>query len=351
MSISFSENEIRTLIFITSSLEPTNPRAIQKELCILKGSVSRIITRLQDKGLVERAGGEILLAGTPPTEAFKRLYYTHRASPLPEILSGRRVKLLLRLDSTQKSLEALAEETGISSDTIYYYLQDFLHLGITSRSRKGRAYLYTFNHILWRDLKDFISSLQEYQVLRLVPREALFIKSYEDSVLFKSLRRQNATPTSFSAYRDYGIKLGLRDNYYTLPERRLPIQEIFIHSLDSAEDYRQRLFCILFYLKNRDGLKDARHPMMESIRAALKGENINGYPSRDEIEEQAELYEITDIEPRRRGGDPEKPGGAFGRAGTGPDHRRSSNAGAGIEGCDHGHRSGLPGCSRQGQAA
>ena len=351
MSISFSENEIRTLIFITSSLEPTNPRAIQKELCILKGSVSRIITRLQDKGLVERAGGEILLAGTPPTEAFKRLYYTHRASPLPEILSGRRVKLLLRLDSTQKSLEALAEETGISSDTIYYYLQDFLHLGITSRSRKGRAYLYTFNHILWRDLKDFISSLQEYQVLRLVPREALFIKSYEDSVLFKSLRRQNATPTSFSAYRDYGIKLGLRDNYYTLPERRLPIQEIFIHSLDSAEDYRQRLFCILFYLKNRDGLKDARHPMMESIRAALKGENINGYPSRDEIEEQAELYEITDIEPRRRGGDPEKPGGAFGRAGTGPDHRRSSNAGAGIEGCDQGHRSSLPGCSRQGQAA
>ena len=109
MSISFSENEIRTLIFITSSLEPTNPRAIQKELGILKGSVSRIITRLQDKGLVERAGGEILLAGTPPTEAFKRLYYTHRASPLPEILSGQRVKLLLRLDSSQKSLEALAE--------------------------------------------------------------------------------------------------------------------------------------------------------------------------------------------------------------------------------------------------
>lgn len=297
MSISFSENEIRTLIFITSSLEPTNPRAIQKELGILKGSVSRIITRLQDKGLVERAGGEILLAGTPPTEAFKRLYYTHRASPLPEILSGQRVKLLLRLDSSQKSLEALAEETGISSDTIYYYLQGFLHLGITSRSRKERAYLYTFNHILWRDLKDFISSLQEYQVLRLVPREALLIKSYEDSVLFKSLRRQDATLTSFSAYREYGIQLGLRDNYCTLPERRLSIQEIFIHSLDSAEDYRQRLFCILFYLKNRDGLKDARHPMMESIRAALRGEHINGYPSRDEIEEQAELYEITDIEP------------------------------------------------------
>ncbi len=56
MPLSFSENEIRTLIFITSSLRPANPRAIQKELGILKGSVSRIITRLQDKGLVEREG-------------------------------------------------------------------------------------------------------------------------------------------------------------------------------------------------------------------------------------------------------------------------------------------------------
>jgi predicted transcriptional regulator len=296
MHLSLSENEVRTLIIITRPQEPVHPCTIQKELGLLKGSVSRIITSLQDKGLIERAGGDILLAGTPPAEAFKRLYYTHRSSPLPEILSGRRVELLSRLDSFQKSLETLAGETGISSDTVYYYLQGFLRLGITSRSKEGRAYLYSFNYILWKDLKNFISSLQEYQVLRLVPREALFIKSYEDSVLFKSLRQQDATPTSFSAYRDYGIQLGLRDNYYTLPERKLSIQEIFIHSLDSAEDYRQRLFCILFYLKNRDELKEARHSMMESINAALRGEHIKGYPTKKEIEEQAELYDIPDIE-------------------------------------------------------
>jgi predicted transcriptional regulator len=263
----------------------------------LKGSISRIITSLQDIGLVERAGGEVLLAGKPPAEAFKRLYYSHRASPLPEILSGRRVSLLDRLDRSPKGLETLAEETGISSDTVYYYLQGFLRLGISSRYKEGKAYLYSFNYILWKDLKDFITALLEYQILRLVPRDALLIKSYEDNVLFKSLRQQDATPTSFSAYRDYGILLGLRDYYYTLPKRELSIQEVFIHSLDSAEDYRQRLFCVLFYLKSRDELKDARHPMMKSIRAVLGGEHFKGYPTREEIEEQAELYEIPDIEP------------------------------------------------------
>jgi predicted transcriptional regulator len=291
-----SENEIRALIIITRSGEPVHPSDLQKELGILKGSVSRIITGLQDKGLVERSEGEIVLAGKPPAEAFKRLYYSHRASPLQEILSGRRVELLSRLDSSQKRLETLAGETGISSDTIYYYLQDLRSLGIVSRSKQGKAYFYSFNYITWKDLKDFVAFLLEYQVLRLVPREGLLIRSYGDSVLFKSLRPQDATPASFSAYGEHGIELGLRDNYYTLPKRDLSLGEIFIHSLDSAEGISQRLYCILFYLKNKEALKEVQHPMMESIRAVLRGEHIKGYPTVEEIEEQAELYGIQNIE-------------------------------------------------------
>ena len=287
-----SENEVRALILITRSQEPVHPHALQRELGLLKGSISRIITSLQDIGLVERAGGEILLAGTPPAEAFKRLYYSHRASPLPEILSGRRVELLSRLGQSPRSLEALAEETGISSDTVYYYMQGFLHLGIVSRSMQGKAYLYSFNYIIWPELKDFVTSLQEYQVLRLVPREALLIKSYETSVLFKSMRPQDATFTSFSAYEDYGIELGLRDNYYTLPKRELSIQEVFIHSLDSAGEFSQKLFCVLFYLKNRDKLEAIDHPMMKDLKAVLQGEKIKGYPTLEDIEDRTDLYDI-----------------------------------------------------------
>jgi hypothetical protein len=206
------------------------------------------------------------------------------------------VELLSRLDSSQKRLETLAGETGISSDTIYYYLQDLRSLGIVSRSKQGKAYFYSFNYITWKDLKDFVAFLLEYQVLRLVPREGLLIRSYGDSVLFKSLRPQDATPASFSAYGEHGIELGLRDNYYTLPKRDLSLGEIFIHSLDSAEGISQRLYCILFYLKNKEALKEVQHPMMESIRAVLRGEHIKGYPTVEEIEEQAELYGIQNIE-------------------------------------------------------
>jgi predicted transcriptional regulator len=292
-----SENEIVALIIITRSREPVHPRTLQKELGIQKGSVSRLLTSLQNKGLIERAGGEIILAETPPAEAFKKLYYAHRASPLQEILSGRRVELLSRMGSSQKSLETLAEETGISSDTVYYYLQDFLSMGIVSRSKEGKAYFYSFNYIIWPELKEFVTALMGYQILRLVPRDALLIKSYENSVLFKSLRPLDATLTSFSVYGGYGIELRLRDYYYTLPKRKLSVGEIFTHSLDSANSIYQRLYCILFYLKNKESLKGLQHPMMEDIRAVLRGERLKGYPTQEEIEEQAKLYGIQDIEP------------------------------------------------------
>ena len=287
-----SQNDIRALVLITGSKEPINPRALQAELGLRRETVSRLITHLVEIRLAERSGREVVLAGTPPAEAFKRLYFSHRASPLHKILSLRRMELLARLDRIPRSLEALALETGIPGDTLYGYLKGFLWVGIVSRSRQSKAHLFSFNYIVWPELKDFVTSLQEYQVLRLVPREALLIKSYGTSVLFKSLRPQDATFTSFSAYEDYGILLGLRDYYYTLPKKELSIQEIFIHSLDSAWESFQKLFCVLFYLKNKDKLMAIDHPMMKDLKAVLQGERIRGYPTLEDIEDRTDLYDI-----------------------------------------------------------
>ncbi len=68
-----------------------------------------------------------------------------------------------------------------------------------------------------------------------------------------------------------GSCLGLRDYYYTLPKRGLSIQEIFIHSLDSAWEHSQKLFCVLFYLKNRNKLEAVDHPMMQDILESAAG--------------------------------------------------------------------------------
>jgi hypothetical protein len=93
----FGQNDIRALVLITGSREPMNPAALQAELRLRRETISRLITHLVEKGLVERHGREASLAGTPPAEAFKRLYFSHRASPLHKVLSLGRVELLSRL--------------------------------------------------------------------------------------------------------------------------------------------------------------------------------------------------------------------------------------------------------------
>jgi len=287
-----SQNEIKALLLITSSERILLPRDITNLLGLQRGSVSRIITNLRDKGLVDRVDSSIVLAKAPPADSFKRLYYAHRASPFLLLLADGRIELLSWLNQSAKSAKELHEKAGIPLKTVYYYLHDLARLGVVVTTNKGKSSLYSFNYVYWGALKDFVSALQEYDKARLVPRDALLIKIYKDGVLFKSLRVQDATFTSFSSYMDYGIELGLRDNYYTLPKRELSIEEVFIHSLDSAEDRSQKLFCILFYLRNRDKLRSVLHPMMKDIEAVLQGEKVKGYPSLEDVEDRTEMYGI-----------------------------------------------------------
>jgi len=44
-------------------------------------------------------------------------------------------------------------------------------------------------------------------------------------------------------------------------------------------------------------LEGVEHLMIMSIMKVLRGEHIKGYPTLEEIEEQAELYGIQNIEP------------------------------------------------------
>lgn len=254
-------------------------------------TLSRLITSLVNKGILERKGKEITLSRSPAAETFKRLFFSHRASPLSLLLAERRIAMLSLMENEQSAV-MLEKETSIPKKTIYRYLKGLLRLGAAKRRKVGRTYLYSLNKTLWPEIGDFVSALQDYQAMRLVPREALHIKSYTEGVLFKSIRPQDATPTSFSAYKEYGIELGLRDYYYILPKRELSIQEIFIHSLDSALELSQKLFCLLFYLKNKNRLENIEHPMMKDLFAVLQGERIKGYPTLEDIADRADLYDI-----------------------------------------------------------
>lgn len=162
---------------------------------------------------------------------------------------------------------------------------------MVSRTIQGKAYLYSFNFKHWTELKDFVIALQEYQVLHLVPREALLIKSYGDSVIFKSVRAQDATLTSFSVYEDYGILVDLRDYFYTLPKRAVHPGDIHtLPGLGMGAITKDFLRAILSQKPRQTG--GYRPPHDSGHKWSAVGERIRGYPILEDINERAELYEI-----------------------------------------------------------
>ena len=287
-----TNHEVKTLCLTAYAENTLSSKNLSQMLGIRQDSTSRIITRLEKKGLIERSDKGVILTNTPQAESFKKLYYKHRTSPFDKILADQRMNLLSKINSTPKSVEEINKDISISKRTIYNYIKNFVNLGIVKKTKMGKKSKYSFNYILWGDLKVLVDMFTQIMPTTSIPKDALLIKDYGDHVIFKSRKQQDATVTAFSAYEKYGIQLFLRDNYYTLPKRDVSIENVFIHSMDSAEDTTQKMYCIIFYLKNVDRLKKAKHPMIRYIKSVLNGRRIKGYPSYDELLDRATLYDI-----------------------------------------------------------
>lgn len=292
-----SKNEVKLLIYLIRSERDLHPIDLANALDIRDTSVYKIINRLEQKVLVDRKPfNKIAPSNSLQAESFRKLYYAHPTSPFDRLLVGERINLLFKINEKPKSVEELSKETGISKFSIYYFLKDLAKLGVVRKIKtKGKKpSMYSFNNILWNELKEFLENLYEIESLTKVPIGSLLIKDYGDYILFKTNRKLDATPTSFSVYGNYGIQLLLRteNNYYILPKKELSIKDVFIHSLDSAEDMSQKLYCILFYLKNENKLKGIRHLMMKNILAVLEGKDIKGYPSYKDVTDRMQVYAL-----------------------------------------------------------
>jgi predicted transcriptional regulator len=273
-SMRLSKNEIKTLVNLASSKDSVSPKSLSDSLKFKSNSIYKIIIGLEKKGLVRRFATGISLSITQQSEYFKKFYYAHKAAPLEHIIMGRRIELISALDANFKTIDELNKLTSIKQ----------------KRGKKGK--LYSFNYKIWHELKNFTEEIVAYEILHNIPQGAVLIKDYGNSTLFKSISTLDATPTSFSVYKSFGIELFLKDNFYTLPKRTLSIKEIFIHSLDSAGDIASKIYCILFYLKYKYNLKNVNHPMVKKIKSVLNGNHIKGYPNLDDIIDRAELYDI-----------------------------------------------------------
>ncbi len=212
---------------------------------------------------------------------------------LIEILSYSGIKILTSaLD--KKTVKEIAKETGLKEITIRQFIRKAQGSSIFIKENKK----YIVNYFVWPDLIDFLKDYKNFQDnydYRVPVGSTIYFKNKKELVFSTKEKLDNATLTSFSAFKGYNLLIYTLENFYYLPKKKLNKKEILKHTLaviEKTKDFRDRLYLALFYYKYKKEFKDVKHEILDNLNKIFDGEKIERYPPLKEIKEKAKIYDI-----------------------------------------------------------
>jgi len=284
----FSNTELKVLREL--SLGKKDVSELAKALKKSKRQIHRLLNRLIDEGFVLRSNGSLIPTKTIYTNLLLQLLLEFPNIIIP--LSNSGIKIYSALLEA-KSVQELIEETSFK----HYIIYNKLNLAINISIIKKENGKYILNKNLWPKLIEFLEALKKHEEMtdKRVPSNSIIYYNDDEEIIFSIKEEYDATPTGFSAYGKYSIKILLLTNYYYLPKKQLTKKQIFEHSLKITEkdrSIRNLIFIALFYLKYKNELLIIKHEIIESINLILEGNVVPGYPTLEEIKQRAEVYDI-----------------------------------------------------------
>lgn len=212
---------------------------------------------------------------------------------LVPLLSGSGIPILTALLEFN-TIKKIEKNTEFEKSIIYRKIKQAILISAVIHTHKKT---YALNKKIWNDLIKFLEELKKYNETtdpRIPANSTIYYKTPKE-IIFSNKNKLQAELTGFSAYNQFGIKLLLPTNYYYLPKKHLTKEEIFTHSLNITQketDIKNITFIAFFYIKYIDELQKIKHPIINKIKLVLKGENIEGYPTLEELKEKAKVYDI-----------------------------------------------------------
>ncbi len=266
-------------------------KVVAKNLNKSNSQIYRAQQRLSENGFLNLKKGK--LDPERSTNSSLILNLLTRYPNLIGLFSDSGLKILTSI-LKPKSINEIMRETNLNKSTIYKKIRLGRNISAITVDKNQK---FTINEKIWPNLKDFLEQNKklEYTIDKRIPVNSVIYHKNENEILFSNISELKATPTAFSIYEKYGIKLLLPTNFYYLPNKKLSKQDILLHSIyivNKEKDYRYIIYLVLFYVKFKDELSVEKHPALKIIRSILDGKKIIGYPTIDEIAEKGRLYDI-----------------------------------------------------------
>lgn len=256
-----------------------------------KSRIYRVRQRLTDQGLLDRSPIALTPKKTTHVTLLLQLLANHTNLTQNLSDSGFQIYTLLL---TPKTINDLCRETEFKKSIIYKKINQGLTVSAIVHKEN---HTYTINEKLWNDLRECLQEIKKFEETtdpRVPTNSTIYYKNTRE-IVFSNRADIDATPTGFSAYEQYNLKLLLPIHYYYLPKKALSKKEVFLHSLYIAEkeqEIRYFTYIALFYAKYKKEFMDVHHVLLNNIEQILQGKHIKGYPTYEEIKEKAEVYDL-----------------------------------------------------------
>ena len=256
-----------------------------------KSRIYRVRQNLVDQGLLDRSSKALTPKKTTHVTLLLQLLANHPNLTQNLSNSGFQIYTLLLVP---KTIHDLCRETEFKKSIIYKKINQGLTVSAIVHNEN---HTYTINEKLWNDLRECLTEIKKFEETtdsRIPTNSTIYYKKTRE-IIFSNRAEIDATPTGFSAYEQYNLKLLLPTHYYYLPKIALSKKEVFLHSLSitqKEQEIRYLTYIALFYAKYKDELTDVHHVLLDNIKQILQGKHLEGYPTYEDIKEKADVYDL-----------------------------------------------------------
>ncbi|MGM5481788.1 MAG: helix-turn-helix domain-containing protein [Nanobdellota archaeon] len=284
----FSQTELKTLAELGNGKK--TPSELAEALSKSISQIYRTLQKLEEKDIITLIRGTIKLKTKTHITLLTTQLASHKSLITP--LSGAGMRIYTELSRPQ-TLQELVANTKLHQVTILKKIQEGKKISLVKKENKR----YSLNEKLWPEAKQMLDEMKIHEKYtdERIPANSRIYKKENQTIIFSNKDELDATKTAFSRFSEYEIKILLLTNYYILPKQELTTRDIFNHALIITEEefeIRKVIFITLFYLKYKEKVSNIDHPILKNIKGILKGETIKGYPTRQELEEKAKVYNL-----------------------------------------------------------
>ncbi len=256
-NLMLSKSMIEVLIAVINGSNSLD--TLQEKLSASKSWISRITDSLDQQGFIKKIHkGKIIRIEngiTPHGIAFRNMYLDKPYRKYSEIFYGKNLDVLQAIVTGEKSTKIIGDMMKVQARIIRLRIKFLASNGLIVK--KGKRYAISSKQ---KRVIIFLQSLRNFS-----KKNGIVLWKFGKTILFKTNKFSdtNGISSGFNRYAEFGVEINTIAYVYYINNKKLSVEDIFVHSLFEINDQRTFALAVTFYAKQKLFAKRKKEKILE----------------------------------------------------------------------------------------